>query len=209
MSRSDCTVAAVLVAIVGVLALLASAPALAHFDANDRYTHSDCPADESNRVDPVNVVFTGWGTWGRALSQIESHASWEATSGSEQVFADHGGCFAMHGQRASGEGSRFHVRVRGQHPDPALGWVATGDAHHEDLVFFPLPCGHAVDSNGHGGSGFDQGRDELERRFTAAGAEHVVERVWWGNTQSFRQCDGDYAASDGWTAFIRLHQVNH
>ncbi|MBM2823901.1 MAG: hypothetical protein HW413_2647, partial [Thermoleophilia bacterium] len=23
-----------------------------------------------------------------------------------------------------------------------------------------------------------------------------------------KQCDGDYAASDGWTAFIGLHQVN-
>ena len=31
----------------------------------------------------------------------------------------------MHIQRASGLGSRFHVRVRGQHQDPVLGWVAT------------------------------------------------------------------------------------
>lgn len=204
MRCSDCSVVAAIVAAAG---LLSSAPAFAHLDAGDRYTHSDCPAVASNRVDPVNVVFTAWGTWGRALSQIESHAGWPATSGSTQFFADHGGCYSMHGQRASGDGSRFHVRVRGQHPDPSLGWVATGDAHHEDLVFFPVPCGHAVDSDGAGGSGFDQGRAELERRFAEAG--HVVERVWWGNTQSFRQCDGDYAGSDGWTALVRLHQVNH
>jgi hypothetical protein len=185
----------------------AAAPAAAHFDASSRYTHRECPGDTGNRVDPVNVVFTGWGTWGRAVSQIESHAGWTDSSGSSQTFLDHGACYAMHAQRASGSGTRFHVRVRGQHPDDALGWTATGDAHHEDLVVFPIPCGHAVDSNGSGGSGFDQGRDELEQRFVAAG--HATWRVWWGNTRTFEQCDGDYAASDGWTVFVELHQVNH
>lgn len=88
----------------------------------------------------------------------------------------------------------------------ALGWTTTGDAHHEDLVMFP-PCGHAVDESGPEGSGFDQARDELRARFTVAG--HATSVVWWGNTQSFRQCDGDYAGSDGWAVFIELHQVNH
>jgi len=183
------------------------APALGHFDASDRYTHRSCPASVANRTDPVNVVFTVWGTWGRAESQTETHAGWTSTSGSSQSFVDHGGCFAMHTQRASGLGSRFHVRVRGQHSDQTLGWVGAASAHHEDLVLFPLPCGHAVDSNGPGGSGFDQGRDELERRLAAAG--HASSRAWWGNTQSFKQCDGDYAGSDGWIAVISLHQVNH
>jgi hypothetical protein len=186
---------------------LAGSPALAHLDTADRYTHNACPPSAANRVDPVNVVFTTWGTWGRAESQIMSHAGWTATSGSTQSFADHGACLPMHAQRASGHGSRFHVRLRGQHPDETLGWTATAAAHHEDTVLFPVPCGHAVDSNGPGGSGFDQGRDELESRFTPAG--HSSYRVWWGNTQSFKQCDGDYAASDGWTVFIELHQVGH
>jgi hypothetical protein len=189
------------------LFLSGASPAAAHFDAAGMYTHTSCPATPSTRVDPVNVVFTGWGTWGRTVSQIESHAGWTASSGSAQSFVDHGACYPPHAQRASGEGSRFHIRLRGQHPDPALGWTATGDAHHEDVVLFPVPCGHAVDSNGAGGSGFDQGRDEVEQRFAAAG--HSSYRVWWGNTQSFKQCDGDYAGSDGWTVFIRLHQVNH
>ena len=74
-------------------------------------------------------------------------------------------------------------------------------------MLFPFPCGHAVDANGPGGSGFDQGRDALEAAFVAAG--HVTSRAWWGNTQSLKQCDGDFAASDGWTLFVRLHQVNH
>ena len=103
-----------------------------------------CPASAANRVDPINVVFTGWGTWGRAESQIESHVGWTATSGTDAVFVDHGLCSAMHAQRASGQGSRFHVRVRGQHWDPTLGWTATGDAHHEDFVILPdpvRPCG--------------------------------------------------------------------
>jgi hypothetical protein len=193
--------------VLGAFPLLLSGTAQAHLDLRDRYTHSGCPATAANRVDPINVLFHGWGTWGRALSQVESHAGWTEASGSVQSFSDHGSCFPMHGQRASGHGSRFHLRVRGQHPDRALGWAATVAAHHEDLVVFPIPCGHAVDSDGPGGSGFDQGRDELRDRFAAAG--HASMLVWWGNTQSFRQCDGDYAGSDGWVAVVELHQELH
>jgi hypothetical protein len=193
--------------LVSLLAAFVAAPASAHLDGAEPYTHNNCASTASTRVDPINIVFHGWGTWGRAVSQIEAHAGWTATSGSYQWFVDDASCYSMHGQRASGEGSRFHVRIRGQHPDETLGWTATGDAHHEDLVMVPWPCGHAVDSNGPGGSGFDQGRNELRDRFEAAG--HSWSLVWWGNTQSFKQCDGDYAASDGWTVFVQLHQVNH
>jgi hypothetical protein len=189
------------------LALVFVARSPAHFDSSGRYTHSACPVADSTSSDPVNVVFHAWGTWGRAQGQVESHAGWRSSSGSAQVFLDHGGCSPQHTQRASGEGSRYHVRARGEHWDTALGWAALAAAHHEDLVLFPLPCGHAVDSNGSAGSGFDQGRDELERRFRDAG--HTTSRVWWGNTRSFKQCDGDYAASDGWTLFVRLHRVSH
>ncbi len=201
MARSALSIAVVAASVVSV------APALGHLDATKRYAHRACPATVSNRADPVNVVFTAWGTWGRATSQIETHAGWASTTGSSQSFDDHGGCFPMHAQRASGLGARFHVRVRGQHSDAALGWVAVAAAHHEDLVLVPIPCGHAVDSNGPSGSGFDQGRNELERRFGTAG--HLTARMWWGNTQSFKQCDGDYAASDGWTVYVALHQVSH
>ena len=78
--------------------------------------------------------------------------------------------------------------------------------HHEDLVLFPIPCGHAVDSNGRAAA-VSTRAETSSRRFAAAG--HVTARAWWGNTQSFKQCDGDYAASDGWILFVRLHQVNH
>jgi hypothetical protein len=184
-----------------------SPSARAHFDAVEPYTHRTCPASPTTRTDPVNVVFHGWGTWGRAADQVESHTGWAWTSGSSQSFVDHGVCRPFHAQRASSFGSRFHVRLRGQHPDVLLRWTAAAAAHHEDLVLLPLPCGHAVDSNGPGGSGFDQGRDELRDRMALAG--HASYRVWWGNTQSFKQCDGDFAGSDGWVLFVELHQVNH
>jgi hypothetical protein len=206
LALAAAAVSLVLAALV-LTALVLAPPAAAHFDAGAGYTHDECPATVRNRIDPVNVVFYGWATWGRAVSQIESHAAWTATSGSGQSFVDHDACHPMHAQRASGSGSRFHLRLRGQHPDALLGWTTTADAHHEDFVAFPIPCGHAVDSNGAGGSGFDQGRDAVRDRFAAAG--HSWYRVWWGNTQSFKQCDGDYAASDGWTVFVQLHQVNH
>lgn len=193
--------------LVAAVAMIVAAPAAAHFDASSKYTHTGCPATSENRVDPINVVFTSWGTWGRAVNQIEAHAGWTNATGSRQTFVDHGACNPMHAERATAYGSRFHVRVRGQHPDDVLGWTTTGDAHHEDFVTYPVPCGHAVDSDGTSGSGFDQGRDELERQFAAAG--HATSWVWWGNTKSFKQCDGDYASSDGWTLFVELHQVNH
>jgi hypothetical protein len=198
---------AVLATVIGLVAVVAAARAGAHLDTADRYAHASCPGSVSNRVDPVNVVLHGWGTWGRSVSQVEAHAGWTTASGTMQSFSDHGGCFPQHGQRASGHGSRFHVRLRGQHADPVLGWAALAGAHHEDLVVWPVPCGHAVDANGSAGSGFDQGRDELLSAFAAAG--HGVSLAWWGNTQSFKQCDGDWASSDGWTAFLRIHQVSH
>lgn len=192
---------------IAVVALSIAVPAAAHFDGSDRYTHGGCPAAAGNRVDPLNVLFRAWGTHGRALSQTQSHAGWGDDGGSTQSFADHGSCAAMHGQRASAGllSSRYHVRVRGQHEDAVLGWTATGAAHHEDLV---LTCGHAVDSNGPEGSGFDQGRNELRSRFASAG--HAISTGnWWGNTQNFKQCDGDLAGSNGYTTYITLHQVNH
>jgi hypothetical protein len=191
----------------GASVLVLAGVAQAHFDSGDGYTHAGCPADPADRVDPLNVVFNGWGTWGRAVAQVEAHAGWTATTGSAQAFLDHGACYAHHAQRSSGHASRYHLRIRGQHPDATLGWTATAGAHHEDLVLLPWPCGHAVDADGPGGSGFDRGRDEIHARFAAAG--HASARRWWGNTQSFKQCDGDYAGSDGWTVWIELHQVGH
>jgi hypothetical protein len=179
--------------------------AFAHFDSG-LYTHSNCPADNYDRVDPINVVFWDWGTWDRAAHQIQTHTGWANDGGSTQTFVDHGDCYEMATQRASGGvlSSRLHIRLHPIHFDDALRWTTVGDAHHEDFVWY---CGHAVDANGANGSGFDQGRRQLRIAFENAG--HGWSSRYWGNTQNFKQCDGDYAGSDGYTVFIRLHQLNH
>ena len=105
----------------GLAAGAFAAPAFAHFDQTSKYTYKGCPGTQANRVDPLNVVFTTWGTWGRAVSQTVSHAGWMDTSGSTQYFVDHGSCYPMHAERASGTFTRFHIRIRGQHWDDALG----------------------------------------------------------------------------------------
>ncbi len=178
------------------------------------YTHNRCPIDPpDSRVDPINVVFYTWGTWDRVVRSVEYHAGWENEGGSTQYFADtHGGCFVMSAQRASASvtSTRFHVRLHQVVHDPYYGYVTVGDAHHEDFVT-PFsgcwPGGHAVDENGPDGSGFDQGRRELRIRMENGG--HSWYREWWGNTENFRQCDGDYARSDGWTVYINHHQSYH
>lgn len=186
-------------------ALVLVAPAWAHFETG-YYTHHDCPADNYDRVDPINVVFYDWGTWDRAVSQTQTHAGWNNSDGSTQTFVDHGNCYSMATQRASAGvwSSRFHIRFHPIHWDDTLGWTTVGDAHHEDFVWY---CGHAVDSNGSSGSGFDQGRRQLRISYENAG--HSWYSRYWGNTQNFKQCDGDYAGSDGYTVFIHLHQLNH
>lgn len=190
-----------------VAALAFAATASAHFDRAGKYTHTGCPGTSSNRVDPINIVFYNWGTWGRGENNLEYHAGWTNGSGSTQYFVDHGNCYSQHTQRASGCGvcGRFHIRLRGQHSDATLGWTSTGDAHHEDWIWY---CGHAVDSNGSNGSGFDQGRREVRIRVGDA-AGHSWHTENWGNTQNFQQCDGDWARSDGIVTFISLHQGFH
>jgi len=198
------------VALLGAASLLVTSSATAHFDTSSWYTY-DRLCSRDTRVDPLNVVFYTWGTWGRAENQVEAHAGWSDDGGSRQLFSDHGMCYEQHTQRASAgiSSSRYHLRIRGQHDDPAWGWAATGDAHFEDIVW--PECGefprHAVRENSPTGSGFDWARNELAAAMGAAG--HYVYYAWAGNTQNFRQCDGEYARSDGNAAMIQLHQVNH
>lgn len=198
------------VAFLGAASLLVTSSATAHFDTTSRYTY-DGVCGHDSRVDPLNVAFYTWGTWGRAEDQVQAHAGWSDDGGSHQLFSDHSACYDQHTQRASDgiSSSRYHIRIRGQHDDPSWGWTATGDAHYEDIVypecgFFP---GHAVRENGPTGSGFDWGRNQLAVSMGSAG--HYYYYAWAGSTQNFRQCDGQYARSDGNAAMIQLHQVNH
>jgi hypothetical protein len=181
--------------------LVGGQPGSAHLQTYP-YTLSTCPAAYDSQVDPINTVFWDSGSSSWALANIAAHAGWANTSGSTQYFSDHGTCRIMDGQRASACGlcDRFHVRVEAiADSDESWGVTSRGDAHHEDLVWY---CGHAVDANGPSGSGFDQGRRELRQLLEAGG--HGWQSRYWGNTRNFRQCDGDYAGSDGYTVFVRI-----
>jgi len=195
-------------ALLGVLVIAlvgTTQAALAHFQTGV-YTWSKCGSG-GHRVDPINIVFYSWGNTAQTVEQIVHHAGWTNSSGSSQSFKSHGSCGAMQAQRASGGlvSSRYHIRLRQTpHTVQGLGTTTVGDAHHEDLV---IPCGHAVDKNGSNGSGFDQGRRTLRTEFSSAG--HAWSSVYWGNTQNFKQCDDDYAGSDGWVVFVKIHSNDH
>lgn len=188
--------------------LVSAAPSWAHIHTG-LYTHgSGCPSD---RKDPINFVFYNWGTVDRAVSNSIQHAGWaNYYTGSSQKFVDlgHGGCYWNYTQLASGGySSRFHIRFHPFHWDNTYGWTTVGDAHHEDLVWFPTPCGHAVDANGSNGSGFDWGRRTL--RIALENAGHAWNGHHWGNTQNLHQCDNDWARSDGWVVWSNTHQQFH
>jgi hypothetical protein len=194
-----------------ILSLAGATSASAHFNSG-QYTHNGCPGLDTNRVDPLNIVFYNWGTWGRVTDSLQWHMGWTNDGGTTQYFVDHSSCYQMITQRASGSvtSSRFHVRLHPIHFDNVLGWTTVGDAHHEDIVtgFSGCwPAGHAVDSNGSQGSGFDQGRQQI--RVALQNGGHSWYSNFWGNTQNFKQCDSDWARSDGYTVFVNMHQAFH
>ena len=100
-------------------------------------------------------------------------------------------------RRASGFG-RAGRDITGRH---------RGDAHHEDLIWY---CGHAVDKGGGSSglaSGFDQGRQAIDQGL--AGSHTFGGTTYWGNTRQFKQCDGDYAGSNGNVTWWRIPSWNH
>ena len=197
--------------IAAMLVLLPPPRADAHFQTY-WYTTKNCPPGMSRRVDPINVVFYGWAD-GNTLRNIRHHAGWRNTVGRKQYFSSHGACGPMGGQQASAcrVCTRYHVRARKTyHLDRALHETTRGDAHHEDWVqrcHYGLG-GHAVDKNGPGGSGFDQGRWELQDAF-AGKRNHKMRPSYQGNTQNFKQCDGEYAGSSGLVLYVHIHRNVH
>lgn len=179
---------------------LAVAPAQAYafpwFSGEYTIGGSNCA---ENLKDPVNAVFKGNRGAAAAARNTVVHTGWSNTSGGTQslwVVKDAGPvwtCQAMKYQRASGSWSRFHVRYWRVPESSGDSKLSPATPHHEDFV---VSCpGHAVDSNGPTGSGFDWGRRELVDKFQNGG--HTAEGKWWGNTQNFKQCDDDWAGSDG------------
>ncbi len=186
-------------AVAAVLAALANAPpAAGHFQLA-LYTQTGC---FSSDVDPVTNVF--WDAGGfLATNHLEHHTGWHNGQGSSQWFTSHERCFQHHAQRAGGglTASRFHARVS---PllDTAPWSYAAGAAHHERFTY----CGHAVDETVNGWSGFDAGRRAL---YQAMLGTHEYDYVNYGHTRQFRQCDGDYAGSNGIVGWWRIPSWAH
>lgn len=176
-------------AVVMTLAGVVAAPALANFSTSVYTYKKDC----STAQDPVNYVFygpTAW--WSNAAAHVQHHTDWTNTSGGTQTNFAHGNCYYMGTQRASGTYSRYHVRLFWAHDNGSGTYYTAADPHHEDFVWY---CGHAVDSNGSNGSGFDQGRRRLNYLMSFG---HYTTSNYWGNTRNFKQCDGDWAGSNGY-----------
>lgn len=193
-----------------MLALVCSvSPALAHFDSG-QYTHEDCPADNFDRVDPINFIFRDWGTIGRAVNTLEYHVDWDDEEGTNQTFVDHGNCYNMAEQRSNAVvlSSRSHIRLHPIHSDATLGWTTVGDAHFEDTQLCGIEPSHAVREDGPDGSGYDNARNDLWYEIDIL-VGHSAWFGWWGNTQSMRQCDGEYASSDGFIVWATVHQGFH
>jgi hypothetical protein len=166
----------------------------------------------AQRSDPVTMIFYGFPATSRNVdSMIQRHAGWTYHTGSDQWLQSHGFCNHFDVQDADHITlTRFHTRLW-QMPglDLKSRFITYATPHHEDFVTVGgcgFPGNHAVDANGSQGSGFDQGRNRLTRELTAAGYS-VGDVQFWGNTQTFRQCDGDDASSNGtvnWIDFDRL-----
>ena len=93
--------------------------------------------------------------------------------------------------------------------------MTVGTPHHEEFVPYLKivnSCkgvtgkgSHAIDEGGINqgkDSGFDMGRHRLKSRFDEAG--HPTQPEEWGNTYEKRQCNYNYAGSDGWGVTIRV-----
>jgi hypothetical protein len=93
------------------------------------------------------------------------------------------------------------------HRDSNGRWETVGTPHHEDFV---VPCGHAVDKGAvdrknyrtRQGSGFDQGRRKIRQKVN--NRNHDIKIRYLGNTTSFKQCDGDYAGSNGNVLWVSM-----
>jgi hypothetical protein len=165
------------------------------------YTDSSC----TNAVDPISVVFYGQATLGNVDTHASHHGGWSNHGGGTQYFYDHY-CGPMDGQNASGAiwQSRYHMR-EWSNWDATYRDYALATPHHEDMTW----CGHAVDGDDNEPpGGFVLGKWDIGynwHNWNNGGATHRFGgSQYWGNTQEFRQCDGDWASNDGWIDFVEV-----
>ena len=191
------------------LALVLFAPSRgdAHFvQSSYAFGANGCTVEQ--RSDPVTMIFYGsLGTAAYSDATVRSFAGWTWRTGNDQWLQSHGLCNQFNFQDASAITlTRYHVRLW-QMPGLDLKdrYVTYATPHHEDFVIgggCGIPGNHAIDANGSQGSGFDQGRTQLG---TIIGRTYPLGDIQnWQNTQTFRQCDGDLASSNGLVLWYRL-----
>ena len=190
--------------------------AAAHFQTGE-YSHKN--ADCNSRIDPVTVVFYEWGFPDRVRNHLGHHGGWQGGDGGGQHFASHGICGDGQGHAESGcvFCTRYHIRMRKTyHAADPIGVTTTGTPHYEDWV---PSCnggfgGHAVDKGGVDRgeelqSGFDQGRWRIYSILFGEPGHAFGGSTFWGNTQEFKQCDGDWAGSHGSVYWFTMPNYNH
>ena len=203
------------------LALTLPSAAAAHFNSG-LYSHraNNC----SSRSDPITVVFYAYATGSRTLNHIKAHTGWGGGSGGGQYFASHGICGAGTQHAESGLFTRYHIRMRKTYDGDTTwrGTTTVGTPHHEDWIdtINELDCwpgNHAVDKGGvsqpypynQGNSGFDQGRKRIFNALYGQSGHTYALSENWGNTQEFKQCDGDWAGSNGTVFWFRIPNSSH
>lgn len=155
------------------------------------YTQANNQNCTTSATDPINFAFKGSnGGLSNSKTLLEFHMGWYNSSGGQQdlkVKTSSSGyaCRDQGGQRASGSTTRYHTRLWQIPYSLQVGKKKTaGDAHYEKFIY----CGHATRS-------FTGAIDKMINNFSFGG--HAIEYDYWGNTRSFRQCDGSYVGSGG------------
>lgn len=192
--RRPARVAAALV-VTGVLAV--APQATADFSSSD-YSQSSSACN--NRVDPVTVVFLGFGAYAETYGHShrtydlingmpDSQHDWRVTGAGTQWASSHSVCTTMERtSMTSSDAPRYHVRLnQTHHPDLNGRYETVGTPHYE----VNTGCGHAVppDSQTSGnGSGFVLGRGHLKNDWLSAyGSGKLFRTDNWGNTALMRQ----------------------
>ena len=203
-----------LAALLLAVGAIGPAAAAAHFNTARYTTSADGPGRCVNQVDPINFGFYGPdATPGQVANKVANVAKWweDPDDSSSQTHWSHGSCNGLAAERATHRNlnpgnpldpfktDRYHIRLFSAGND-APTYYTVGDAHHDlfDPSLLPQNCGDHVANNGANGSGFDEARNKLRDAFKAAG--YQVTTQWWGNTQTFKQCnDTDETPSDPWS----------
>lgn len=197
--------------------------ASAHLDPGtdqSMYTYGSSNCAVESRKDPINLVFVGVNGLSsdvREHAARSNHGGWDNHDGGTQYFIDHFGICQPHDdQSASGTLDRYHMRYNQGDIDGSPDWDPTwryytlGAVHYEEFKSFEewpdcFPSNHAVlgnDEDPGGLGGFNLGREQVWALWVTQARDHSVladaqSDGDWGNIQRFKQCDDDYAWSDG------------